>query len=356
MSLWHGQLGAWKFQLTDYVVEVTPDVVARIEHYVNGTVLPAIAENNARIGGMPNWMLANFGVPSLLIRLDMPHLSGAEDVHIYECEQNVAGYGTTAVLEERAGSDRLVMTVASSLADLGIDKLMYGTLEYRRDQHEDLEHFMMLLQNYGIAIQPLASAPVSSSVPLWLRAGHEDYLGGGVLNQLHDRTLLWHLHSGGHKGYLVSISRAQYLSDILHLFHPYLNRPDEVSASRVRECVQERFPTGVTIKPVGNWGCHGMRSWSPIAPYNRQETMTRLLRMIQEIVAGDVAEDYLAQPYFPAECIQRTGSKKPVFRMWRIYLAYFREGFRFAGGYFIERDTPILHGASDAVFGQIVVV
>ncbi len=328
-------LGVFRINFSNEVVSLDQEKhIKPLERVLNDKWLPIVREDYWRMYEQ-NFAMKHWGVPSLMVRFDMPPISagnmfvlpdGDTIPSFYEIEGNPAGQGITALRDES-----FIARVARSLIELGIHRLRYGFLPSRTEQLGDLNVFMKALRKYGIATQYRIIIPtIVSPVPLWLRAGEEDL---ELIAPHTECCVLLHRDGGGHKRYLQQLTGAKLLAEC-------------------KIAIARQFPGGFALKPIRGWGARNMEIWCPLPEYKRSaSTFTRMELAIDSIMQRGRQHEYLIQPFIGPQIIE-----KKWFRIWRIFAMFTPTGYKIVGGYWNQRTTVKGHGASDAIVGPIVMV
>lgn len=313
--------GELRLLCTEEEQAITPEQAQEMERVLNSVWLPeAMADYGSDY--KPNFAISKLGVPSLLVRIDMPPMLDARFPGLYEVEANPAGLGAAKLL-----GVPVHQPVAEALKAIGISRLAFRSLESRDAQREEHVAAMRGLAEHGIEIDEWDGKSQPESL-LWLRAGHEDIEGlSGVL----EKCVLLHHHAGGHKKYLLRTSNAVMLRDCRAPF------------------ADPRFQRGFVLKPWGGWGSRGVHVYSSELPWKRSgATVTQMARAIDGIFERGEEGQYLVQPFLPPQPFG-----EGYFRNWRVFAVWTPQGYKVIGGFWNARNSLKLHGAGDTVWGPI---
>jgi hypothetical protein len=295
-----------------------------MEDFLNESYLPAAMPLYQKDYDPQTFAMSEFGVPSLLVRIDMSPMR-ADDTHVgaYEVDASPAGVGVMAAL----GVD--LLPIAKAFKGLGINEIGYATTMSRGKFKGDHELGVKTVSDHGIKIWPIdINHQNGFSGPLWLRAGHENI---ELVKHLLPRQIILSYHWGGHKRYLLNIGNARLLSEC--------------------RAVAREFPEGCVVKPWNEWGSHGVMIWAAKPPYRKESmTLSRLDREIEIIIDHRKEDSYLVQPFHPPEYLE----KERLFRNWRILAVWTRDGYQVVGVAWNARNSLLLHGASDTLWGSIL--
>lgn len=326
-------IGQWQVNFSDEVVVLGAGLVSALDRLLNEKWLPIVREDYSRAYA-PNLMMTRWGVPSLMVRLDMPPPTaetalvlpdGDRIPGFYEVEANPAGQGVTAMVADSDNS--FIAPIVQALTDLGIGEIVYGFAQSRQNQFEDLRIFMDALRGHGIETHMIEEVEGTTRVPLWLRAGEEDF---DEIDSCFGTCLLLHRDGGGHKQYLRTLTGAKLVAEC------------DVAIAR-------QFPVGFALKPVRGWGSRGVDIWSPLPAFKKGTTgLTKMERRIEAIELSGQQYRYLVQPFLPPQVVERGR-----FLIWRIFAIFTPSGYRVVGGAWSSRNSVKVHGASDTVMGLI---
>lgn len=319
---------------SEEVVVIPPGIQSQIEYFLASYLRVARRHYRADYPWR-NFAIDQWGIPSPIVRLDMPPaLDGFKGT--YEVEANTAGLGIMASEMTVPIAERLAALLRSS----GLYQLGYGVFDSRTNQAPDLQKFMNSLAAHGIETIDVGTN-TSFKGPVMYRAGQEDIDKGSFGAKHMERSLLLPYDGGGHKGYLEELMGAVRLSTFASL-----------------EDILEQFPDGFVIKPRAGWGSMNMFSYSPNAPYKRaSDTWTRISdRLMPQIINAGEQDNWLVQPFLPPQVVEDEGSKTPYFRIWRLTAVWDVEkaGYRLAGGFWSQRKSIKVHGASDTISGPLM--
>lgn len=322
-------IGQWQTQISREAIQLTAQQVEILQRVLNEQYVPAAQKLFGAMYKTPNFMLANHGVPALTVRFDMAPMVGDGLPGVYEVEANTAGFG---VLD--AVGLPIHEHIASALRAMGIEQLGVGVAPARAVQLEDLMVLADGLQGLGVRIEHVNVANgVPKGMPLWLRAGHEDL---HVMGHLLPKCLNLHYHGGGHKGYLSAMD-------------PTASRVSDLAEPGI-EALLDRYDTGLTLKPISEWGTHSVECYARQSPWKKRGThRERMKNDLLQIIHEGRGEHYITQQFQPPEYVEGG------FRIWRVVAVWYPTiGYQVIGGLWNWRPRSLrIHGAQDAIFGPI---
>lgn len=328
MSTESFQLGKWIVNRSDEVVQLSTDAIAKLERLLNDRYLPFVRPDYTNDYG-PNYSMMVWGIPSPVLRFDMSPIEGNAAPAIYEVEANPAGFGITEILCGRIGRPFVGPTIAVGLRRLGVARIDSAVAPSRSDQTADHEIFVTALRKADITVESIQIGNPHTGSPLWMRAGEEDL---GQIAHLRESWLLQHRDGGGNKRYLVAINGARYLTDY----------PDA-------ESLFDQHPDGLVLKPWRSWGTHDVFIYAPNKPWKeRSDTRSRIAKQFERIAREGRKSEFIVQDFHPPTCHEKN------FRIWRVYALWTPEGYKVIGGLWNERPSLLVHGASDSVYGPIL--
>lgn len=118
---------------------------------------------------------------------------------------------------------------------------------------------------------------------------------------------------------------------------------------RPQSADHDAYPTGLVLKPFRSWGTKNMHVCTPLKPWKAMGwTRTRMRDELRRLRAAGRDRDYLVQPFYPPE---HRGKRRA--RIWRIYAVWTDGAYRLVGGFWNERASLRVHGASDACLGAL---
>lgn len=328
------RVGEWTVQFAgDNPVTIDSDVRGEIEDLLERYVDVAMPMYMADYP-TPTLAMTRLGVPAPVVRLDMPPATDGFR-GICEVESNVSGLGLAGLLGVQVAEP-----IARCLLDHDITSVAFGAFGSRGVQGPELRIFMEQMADQGIEttwIDNLFDSAVDQ-MPLWLRAGNEDL---GLVQPRMGQALLCHYDGGGHKRYLLGLDDAVVLSDV----GPKVNT------------ILERYPEGFALKPVGGWGTrevHILATSGPSRTYSL--TSDRMQREIDTIWAAGDQANWLVQVYRSPEVVKRDlpgGGSTRECRIWRCYAVWNGERYELVGGFWAQRKSLMVHGASDCIIGPL---
>lgn len=337
MSVKQLNLGGLQLNFSDSPEVVTQKQSEMVTDFLTEKYVPTVMPMYSRdYRDQHTLAMSRFGVPSFCVRLDMPPMNGSWP-GIFEVEAGPAGLGV-------ADEFGLPTTekIAEKLHDFGITKVRFGAGSSRKHQQYELEIFAKALRKREIdaSFHEIDAVP-NTDEAVWLRAGQEDV---DQIGHLLGRCLLMHLDGGGHKDYLCDVDSATALSG----FADPLNDPFE------------KYPKGFVLKPRGSWGCQDVQIWSSEKPWKEKGvTRSRMTRAISQVVQENLESQYLVQDFARPYC--RINDDNDViksthlFKIWRLYAIWTGEKYQPIGGFWAERPSLMVHGASDCVNGLLLV-
>jgi len=326
------QMGQWQTNLSQSALTLSPEQVHTLETLLNDRYLPSVRRRFPEQHPEGNLMMHNFSAPAPVVRFDMAPLDSHDGSShgVYEIEANTAGHS----IAMQAGLP-IHVYLSAALKKMGITRLGYAVTESRQDQDWDLRLLMDGLKAQGIDVQPVdLMNGVADFTPLWLRSGQEDLDPDGLVMPRFNQCLQWHIDGGGEKSYLFDIDpTAVRLSEVGNLA-AYL----------------EQHKAGVVLKEIGGWGTRNVEILARQQPHKKKSiTQARLVKQIDRIFEYDDPSRYLLQAFVPPTAVDGG------FMMWRVMGVYdaHSDRYRVVGGLWNWRRSLKLHGADDAVFGQI---
>ncbi len=315
-------MGPWSVTLSDETMHLTRAQTARLEQLLASYRSIVLPQYRAEYGD--NWCSRICDGPSLVVRIDMQPMAG-EAIGLYEIEANPCLLGTIP----RVGID-IAPPVIDAFRIMGVDTIQSFVAPSRLAQKADHEAFLEQLEREGITVRRRQPPDASPALPVWPRAGEEDI---DLIRPILPGCLIQPRDGGGQKEYLLALGQARRLC----------------TWPRV-DAIFDDYPSGFVIKPFRSWGTKNMHVWSPEKPWKPMGwTRTRMKEQLRGLRAAGSDRDYLVQPFYPPE--HRGGRRA---RIWRIYAVLGENGYRVIGGFWNERRSLRVHGASDACLGAIL--
>lgn len=314
-------IGKWPVRFSDETVFLPSWQRDYIERTLNNFWLPLAQKEYSHYP--LNFPMKRWGVPSIIVRVDMPPIAdwGVQDpVGIYEVEAGPAGLGVTIAAGVPVGT-----VVALALKQLGITQIESAVAPSRVDQGADFRILIDALEVGGIGVVPVdLKNSTQSGLPLLARGGEEE-LGAAL-----PRSLFMHSDDGGTKGYLQELMGARFLDQCEDPFR--------------------EFPSGFVVKPKHGWGSFEVNICTPLRPWKRGGVkQQRMKKLLAEIKEADRECEYLVQPFLSPQPIGDS------FRIWRVFAVFTeRDGYRVIGGSWNQSPSLIVHGRSDTLTGPIL--
>ena len=263
-----------------------------------------------------NWASRNWGVPSVLVRVDMAPLRGQQgDVHpLYEVEGGPGGLGFVHAL---AGDEPLQM-MAECLRGLGVEEIGWEVAPSRARFEAELFRGVSVLGEHGLKV----SRGLNHGLPLLLRSGGEDRVP-------YERCLCNYTQGGGDKLAL----------------RPF----GAILGNELGGAPGRRWPQGFVFKPRYGTGASGVLIHAANTPYRKHSDSSRQMDACWERIENS-PERWVVQGFSPPEYL----SEERLFRMWRIFAVWSGERYRAIGGFWNARNSLRLHGATDTIWGPIL--
>ncbi|HEY4526179.1 MAG TPA: hypothetical protein VJL32_03750 [Candidatus Paceibacterota bacterium] len=264
-----------------------------------------------------NWASRNWQVPSALVRVDMAPLRGQlGSAHpLYEVEGGPGGLGFIHAL---VGNEPF-RVMAECLHGLGVHAIGWEVAPSRVRFEEELFRGVSALEQHGMEVR----RGLNHGLPLLLRSGGEDQVP-------YERCMCNYTQGGGDKLAL---------------------RPFGAALSSELEDVPGRcWPDGFVFKPRYGTGASGILIYAAKAPYRRHSDSMKSMDGCWDR-AQNSPERWVLQQFSPPEHLPQ----ERLFRIWRIFAVWNGEGYRVIGGFWNARNSLRLHGATDTVWGPILV-
>ena len=260
----------------------------------------------------PNFASKRWGIPSAMVRVDMPPIQNGNPALFYEVEGGPGGLGMAAL----TGAESVCAGIAEALRAAGVSAIAWDVAPSRLAWEWELALGTERLAAAGLP----TSRGLDRGLPFIMRSGGEDK---GVPWEL---CLCDYGNGGGDKKALAPFGVVP-LSDV----------PNPLA----------RFTDGFTLKPRRGTGTRNVYIFARHQPFKREgTTLSCMERKLDEAFSGDPSE-WVVQPFLAPEVVGR------YFRIWRIFAAWDGSCYRVVGGMWNARKSLRIHGATDTIFGPI---
>lgn len=286
----------WKFEKSDKTEFLSPWIIKQARLFLRKWMNYFPEE--------PTWVQSNYGVPSIIVRLDC--VVEDDTLYVYEIEERPAGIG-----------------IAFCLNDEFRSRLSY-------------------LQE----IWPPLKSLVSSN-----RKESDDFLWIPMISK-----------EEAEKRDCLLLIRAEPFEEDFHIFQKrsvstLISKGDKAYGERIKlwkivsnyDFDDLPWLTGFCLKPKKGSKCRGVHIWNPQLKNKRVGVSTRS----QILKALIIHEEMYLQKYIPPMIEMHNGNK--LLKAYRVYFGYdpILGRYECLGGIWIARPNLRIHGASDAVMGPL---
>lgn len=330
------QSGSRIEQIGDWEVRVGPEVTlgadSNLEPFLQ-TSLDQFVEAYNPPEDQRYFFHSQFGLPSPIVRFDMPLEDGEVGGGIYEIESRPAGLAIVSHLQpELLGAFRGSVEQIQGITgkQVAIKMLPYE----QSSQNDPSGEKRMFADMLGVPFVEAGEQPEPDPDSLYLVYGNSSEAGDDV--KAYEGQSLFPVRNDGDKSYLVTMGRATFptpdmVDQALDANQPFILKPGQGMWA------QDFFPyVGSGNKAKGRVTASKIRSL-----YRDQE--------------NDRLGEFIMQPFIPPGKIEFPGYEKPQNAMARVYaVADLATGtYNVVGGMYVARDNLRLHGTSDATTGNI---